>query len=338
MQTSPVLGIRPRARPLHRFGKALLAVLLVGLSAEASLWLAASFSRDRSDPAIAERPHRILCAGDSHTYGAGVPEADSYPGQLREILEARAPGRYAVINVGVPGLSTTQVLHRLPELLEHHRPETIVVWAGVNDSWNTAETAEAKRTWLGALRDLAARSRLYRLYLLWRHDRKVESQLAGEPASQGMRYEIESSEGKKLLKDASPDRRLTVYGPDEVEEIRFEGEHRPLDEAAERRTEENLEAIATLAAAAGARLVLVTYPVQLPVFELPNRAIRRVGARHSVSLVDSTRSLERIPGAEVTWVLRLHPTRRLYGEVARDLAEQIAAPSGEPDPAPGGAT
>ncbi len=45
----------------------------------------------------------ILCLGDSVTYGYGVNDEHSYPAELQKALDARYPGRFAVLNGGVDG-------------------------------------------------------------------------------------------------------------------------------------------------------------------------------------------------------------------------------------------
>ncbi len=328
--------VRPRA--LRWLLATLLAVLLAIASVELSLQLAAWLTHDRSEAAATQRPHRVLCVGDSHTYGAGVSDAESYPSQLRAILERRAPGQYSVTNLGVPGMSTAQVVRRLPEQLLRFRPEVVIVWAGVNDSWNDADTARARGGWRARLRALIARSRLYRLYLVWRHDRGLADQLGSAGPRAGSRYEIETSAERQAMAEVDPNRVVTVFGEDGIEELRFEGTHREPDAATERHTEENLEAIARLVAASGARLILVTYPVPLSSFAPPNRAMRRVAGRHGSTAIDTEAAERRIPRDELTWVLRIHPGPRLYREIAEELAERIAtsgAPTGT-DGAPTG--
>jgi lysophospholipase L1-like esterase len=58
----------------------------------------------------------ILCLGDSHTYGVFYDEAEAYPGQLQRILDARAPGRYRVLNLGRPGMGTPRIYASMPTL------------------------------------------------------------------------------------------------------------------------------------------------------------------------------------------------------------------------------
>jgi len=55
----------------------------------------------------AEGNTRIVCFGDSYTYGSEVPDGDDWPAQL----ESRLPGT-EVLNFGVPGYGTDQALLR----------------------------------------------------------------------------------------------------------------------------------------------------------------------------------------------------------------------------------
>ncbi len=69
----------------------------------------------------------VLALGDSITYGTGAAPESSYPAVL-----ARLTG-WSVINAGVPGDTSAQVLERLPELLLEHAPALVLVGAGGND-------------------------------------------------------------------------------------------------------------------------------------------------------------------------------------------------------------
>ena len=45
---------------------------------------------------------RILCLGDSHTYGWGVKRREAWPAQLEALLDPPgAPARFEVLNLGV---------------------------------------------------------------------------------------------------------------------------------------------------------------------------------------------------------------------------------------------
>lgn len=65
--------------------------------------------RDREHPLIPQAGTvRILCLGDSLTFGDGVAVEDTYPKQLETMLNARGEHKYEVINTGVPSYDTWQ--------------------------------------------------------------------------------------------------------------------------------------------------------------------------------------------------------------------------------------
>ena len=82
---------------------------------------------------------RVLCLGDSFTFGIGAPKGSSYPEQLQALLDHDAPGRFQVINGGVPGSNSSQLLARLGPLLDESRSDLVLVLSGFNDS-NLAES------------------------------------------------------------------------------------------------------------------------------------------------------------------------------------------------------
>jgi hypothetical protein len=64
---------------------------------------------------VAEGGQRtILCLGDSHTYGVLYTAEQSYPGHLQALLDLRAPSRYRVLNLGLPGMNSAEIAARLP--------------------------------------------------------------------------------------------------------------------------------------------------------------------------------------------------------------------------------
>lgn len=76
---------------------------------------------------------RVLCMGDSWTYGVGAPKGEAYPDYLGRILGTG----YVVINEGRPGMNSSQLAARLPALLEKHHPDYVVVMVGMNNKHNT---------------------------------------------------------------------------------------------------------------------------------------------------------------------------------------------------------
>jgi len=78
---------------------------------------------------------RVLCLGDSVTFGLGLRERETYPARLQSELQRFAGNRLRVrvINAGVPGWSSLSAAR----FLEDHRaldPDVIVFWFGMNDA------------------------------------------------------------------------------------------------------------------------------------------------------------------------------------------------------------
>jgi len=76
---------------------------------------------------------RVVCMGNSSTFGNGVKVEDTYP----YILEQRLKGKYGekvqVINAGVPGYSSFQGEILWSEKIADFKPDVVVVSYGFND-------------------------------------------------------------------------------------------------------------------------------------------------------------------------------------------------------------
>ncbi len=80
---------------------------------------------------------KILCFGDSFTYGIGAKAKFSYPVQMQEILNQQKNGKkFNIINLGVPGSNSTQVLKKLKKAVSDLKPEAVIIMCGGNDTWN----------------------------------------------------------------------------------------------------------------------------------------------------------------------------------------------------------
>ncbi len=87
-------------------------------------------------PGAARRPYRVLCVGDSITFGFSVDQGAAYPRRLEAALAARYPAQpFEVINAGVPGWSWVQGQRFLESEGLALRPDVVVIGHGTNDQF-----------------------------------------------------------------------------------------------------------------------------------------------------------------------------------------------------------
>src|SRR5262245_43367257 len=128
----------------------LVALLLLEGTLQALAY--ATFRRARAEQdSSSERAqssgHRVLCVGDSYTYGIGAKtHAGSYPARLEEYLHADSGKDWFVANEGWPSRNSQELNNLLPKLLLKYDPQWVVVLIGINDRWNEARPAEAAAT------------------------------------------------------------------------------------------------------------------------------------------------------------------------------------------------
>ncbi len=117
----------------RRAAAAAAGLLLALLLAEGGLrLLGAAVRYSRTKPPSSGT--RVLCVGDSFTYGIGAAKGESYPDHLQRLLDAAyGPGAYAVINEGVPAQNSSELAARLDYLLSVHRPAALIVLTGANN-------------------------------------------------------------------------------------------------------------------------------------------------------------------------------------------------------------
>src|SRR4029434_1496636 len=75
--------------------------------------------------------HRVLCVGDSYTYGIGAKSRKtSYPARLEEYLHAGGGENWFVANEGWPSRNSQELNDLLPKLLLKYDPQWVVVLIG----------------------------------------------------------------------------------------------------------------------------------------------------------------------------------------------------------------
>jgi len=296
-------------------------VSLVALVAEGFLRAASLFARDRAGAWSPGAAVRILSVGDSHTFGTNVAEEESYPAQLQRLLDEIEPGRFSVVNLGVPGMSSTQVRRRLATNVARYDPDLVIVWCGVNDYWNTTEMDDSDAAWTARLDSQALRSRLYRFVRVWLHDRAIADSAESLRAN-GIHQRTDLEEWKR--RGDSKGATWTLHHGGHAETIRTEGDGLADGADPSERSYRELRSIAAWLRSAGVALILVRYPLgSQPPFEPANRAMERVAGEFSLPIVDSWAAISRIPEEQREWKWMSHPSGPMYREIARDLVPLV---------------
>jgi hypothetical protein len=91
---------------------------------------------------------RVVCLGDSFTWGVGVLFDDAWPQRVERLL-VRDGGRWEAVNLGEPGLNTAQEASKLANEGFAYEPDAVVVAYVLNDS-EDVNAAEVRRAsdWL----------------------------------------------------------------------------------------------------------------------------------------------------------------------------------------------
>jgi lysophospholipase L1-like esterase len=85
---------------------------------------------------------RILCIGDSWTYGWGVNDAFTWPSQLQQFLSNRGFQNIEVVNCGQPGQYPSRYREKLQQLLPLIKPDLVL--AGIHQLDDLAQQYEGE--------------------------------------------------------------------------------------------------------------------------------------------------------------------------------------------------
>jgi hypothetical protein len=80
---------------------------------------------------------RIVCFGDSSTFGIGNQMEDTWPSQLESLLQEHPDNPpVQVINAGVPGYTTHQGLEHMRQELDRLQPDVVIASYANHDFWH----------------------------------------------------------------------------------------------------------------------------------------------------------------------------------------------------------
>jgi lysophospholipase L1-like esterase len=132
--------------------------------------------------------YRVLCVGDSITYGFNVDQEAPYARRLERLLQGRSARPVEVINAGVPGWSWVQGRRFLEVEGMGLHPDVVVIGHGTNDQFFPTQVTDRESMerlarpvarGMGALVPYLLHTNTYRAIL--RHVRPLREQLTFSP-------------------------------------------------------------------------------------------------------------------------------------------------------------
>jgi lysophospholipase L1-like esterase len=305
--------------------RAFLFALIALVGIEVAWQLAALVTRNLYPRSVASAPREgaltILCVGDSHTYGAPLPEPESYPFQLERSLRSTYEHDIQVVNLGVPGMNTPMVANRLEGQIARLHPDLVIVWAGVNSFWNATET-ESWNGFTNALRGWLFRLRTVRFVAI------VWFNMTG------------FTHARAELLEWVGDRTTWQFGEERVVMDKIdEGEG---DSLSEERVRNGLRfdytRIILTARSYETPILFITYPYEAGIFRTANDTLREVAAEHGVEVIVTESALERARSDGFTTDELVvdasgpHPREILYRYVVEQMFPEVTKLLGLPQP------
>jgi lysophospholipase L1-like esterase len=222
---------------------------------------------------------RVVCIGDSNTFGLWVGREAAYPRVLERLWNTRqraAP--IEVINLGAPGMNSSVVRARIREVLRSYTPDLVLVLIGVNDFWTAPMPTEEDSSRSGALFfGLWRTSRTFRLlFLLGRMMNPPRIDMLIDPKRGTIRAR---------------------YGDSDID-LTWSGENRQADKDFALMLRDNLAAIAEQGRHAGTPIAFLTYVASKGVYGYVNALIREATVTVGAPLIDVASALKNLCESE----------------------------------------
>lgn len=146
---------------------------------------------------------RVVCLGNSSTFGWGVPPDSCYPRLLEDLLRHASPRNYEVINAGTPGYSSLQGLILLEREILALEPDVITLAFGANDCLRTAqsdlEILEERSGTIGAAQEFFSHFTLYRIFRYFIVSMKVKKE-SGEDTPHPVTRRVSPAQYKNAMR------------------------------------------------------------------------------------------------------------------------------------------
>jgi len=313
-----------KLRIVNRLGLALgsLILTLVVLEALLQLGALAVWATGREAPEDFESgTRRVLCLGDSNTYGFYVDRQMAYPQQLETLWrEAGREPPIDVMNLGFPGLNSSRLLQQYSELLDKLAPDVVIIMIGVNDFWTMPASDAADDGFFARTRRiLESHSRVYRLL------RMVRRSMMSADVLPTQESEAEAIIDSSPLPGEGGARHRLRVGDREID-MGFRRAGPTGVQGYDEDLYANLRQLIAETDRVPTRLILMTYPSRESFYGIVNRIVRQVAQKSATPLVDLARVFTPLCPTEPCPALLYadhHPTANGYRVVAQKLVTRL---------------
>ncbi len=285
-------------------------VVLLELALQAGAVVVAATGRDRPETWTTDH-QRILCLGDSNTYGIWVKPFEAYPAQLETVWNERVGSpKVEVVNLGYPGTNSSRVARDLPRMIRTFEPDTVIVMIGVNDFWTVPVPVDRES-----------------------HDTPPEPRLRVVRLAKLLAGRINERPGLEVTKTESDGGKIwSIRYGEEVFDLGYEKGRGDGGGGGPNALRENLVYLAETAESLGVRLVFMTYPSRERWYDIADGILRSVATETGTTIIDHQE--EFAPDCPEGECLDLimpnhHPTAAGYQRMAHTIVDDLA-----PDAAP----
>jgi lysophospholipase L1-like esterase len=305
----------------------LLALLVVELGLQLASVVARRIAQGELPTSWVAGTVRVLCIGDSNTYGLYLERDEAYPAQLARVWnESIGSPALKVLNLGIPGTNSSRLVRDFSRLLEVFAPDVAIVLVGVNDFWTQPfpldEAGEA-----GGPGSLRRHSRIWRTIILLMRGFDARELDIKSGHDHRERKLVPSPEARAQIKGGGY---RVLYGDEEFEMTFLRG--KPGLFGDRESLQRNLRTLAERAEAHGTRLFFMSYPARQNFYGVANPTIRRVAVLTGTGFIDLTERFRPLcpellcpeylfedghPNAEGYRIVAEAIVERLAGEAAR---------------------
>jgi lysophospholipase L1-like esterase len=283
---------------------------------------------------------RILCIGDSNTYGLWLDRDEAYPKQLEAIWNQRiGKPEIEVLNLGFPGTNSSRLRRDLPRMLEVFEPDAVILMIGANDYWTMPVDYEVDSSASRGTVPFVRRILVFKLYDMVRRafdTRRLDVAFEG-PALPGgagpnwkelLRDRENELPRRKLTGQDSGGRRGTATFGDEEFDLGFRQATPGTLSRPGEKLQANIEQMVGVAKESGARILLMTYASMRPVYATASERIRDAAEESGGELVENGATFREIcPKSDCPDYLfpDHHPNASGYRVIAEAIVRHLSA-------------